>query len=301
MSVHKKSRKKFIAAVAVLIILAGALWLIPKNGKQTYETAAADTGDIVVYNSFTGNVEAKNRQTVTADRVMQVSRVYIKEGDAVKQGDNLAATSMGEVIKSKINGEVTNLSVSEGDQVMSGTRLMDIIDYNKLQVKVKVDEYDLSAVATGSQVTINIGALNKNIQGTISSVPKEGQETGGVTYFNAAADIAGDNSIRVGMTAEVRIISGKAIGAVTLPMTAVQFDAENNPYVFKKNSKGKPVKTAISTGINDGLKVEVKTGISKGDTVMYPKTAAADTTSRGLFRRPSNTGNTGGGNNGGNT
>jgi HlyD family secretion protein len=97
----------------------------------------------------------------------------------------------------------------------------------------------------------------------------------GVTYFTATIDLAKDSSIRIGMSAEVRLINEEVTGAVTLPMTAIQFDDNNNPFVLIKDDKGAAIRTEITTGINDGTTVEVKSGVSSGETVLYTKATAA--------------------------
>ena len=80
-------------------------------------------------------------------------------------------------------------------------------------------------------------------------------------------------------------------------MKAIQFDDNNNPYVLKKGEKNAAVKTEITTGINDGTTVEVKSGVSSEETILYTKaTKAATTTGMGASRTSSSqTSTTGGG------
>jgi HlyD family secretion protein len=176
---------------------------------------------------------------------------------------------------------------------------MEIVDYNDLQVNVKVDEYDISAVKVGKTATVNIGAINKDIKGKISSMSNEGLVVNGVTYFIATIDLAKDKDVKIGMSAEVKLLSAKATGVVTLPMTAIQFDENNKPYVFVQSGKGKPIQTEITTGINDGTTVEVKSGVTGGETILYTKPAA---TTNGIgFKGPRRINSSGGGNNDGNS
>ena len=107
--------------------------------------------------------------------VMQVSEIKVKEGDIVKEGDVLIAVIPWEEIKAKIDGEISNINVEENQQVMAGVKLMEIVDYEHLEINVKVDEYDIGALEKGKEATVKIGAINKEIKGTISSISKEGQ------------------------------------------------------------------------------------------------------------------------------
>ena len=66
---------------------------------------------------------------------------------------------------------------------------------------------------------------------------KEGQIVNGVTFFTATIDLEKDDSVKIGMSAEVKLVNSNATGVVTLPMKAIQFDDNNSPYVLKKVKK----------------------------------------------------------------
>lgn len=290
-----KSKRWIVYCVIAVAIVFAAVFVLKRPVNASYDSVNAKTGDITTYYSFSGNIETKNRQNVMAEKIMQISEIKVKEGDAVNEGDVLIKTTAGDQIKSKINGEVVNLNVEENQQVMAGTDLMDVVDYNNLDINVKVDEYDISALEKGKEATVKIGAINKEFNGVISSMSKEGQIVNGVTFFTATVDLEKDESIKIGMSAEVKVISDMVKGVVTLPMSSIQFDDNNNPYVYKKDEKGTVVKAEITTGINDGTNVEIKSGVSDGETIYYPKPAASGV--MGFRPGSSNqTGNSGGSN-----
>ena len=45
--------------------------------------------------------------------------------------------------------------------------------------------------------------------------------------------------------------------------------SKNQPYVLKNDSKNSVVKQIITTGINDGTYVEIKSGVLDGEEVLY--------------------------------
>lgn len=276
MSAKKKSKVKKWIVFGIVILAAAALVIgaILRPRPSVYESVTAETGDITTYYSFSGNVETKNRQTVLAEKVMQLDELKVKEGDTVKEGAVLFTTTTGDEVTAKIDGEITNLKAEESGSYMAGVTLMEIVDYNHLEISVKADEYDVSALEAGKQATAYIGALDKELTGTISSISKEGQVVNGVTYFTAALDLPQDDRLRVGMSAEVKLVSGSVTGAVTLPMAAIQFDDSNRPYVFKADEKGNPVKSDITVGINDGTTAEIQSGVADGDTILYKKASS---------------------------
>lgn len=286
---RKSSLGKWIASITVVLLTIGAgMYFYSKRAPEDYENVVAKTGDITTYYSFSGNVDVKNRQSVLSEKLMQISELKVKEGDNVKKGDELLKTTTGDIIEAKIDGEVSSVEIEENATVMAGIKLMEIVDFKNLNINVKVDEYDISALETGKEAIVTIGAIQKDIKGKIAKISKEGQIANGVTYFTATIDLNKDEKLRVGMSAEVKLVSATVMGAVTLPMSVIQFDDNNNPYVLKSGEKGRAVRTDIKTGINNGIAVEIKSGVSNGEAVIYKNPAAQPDMGFGPPRRNNN-------------
>jgi multidrug efflux pump subunit AcrA (membrane-fusion protein) len=266
-----KSKKKLmvwgIIGIVAAALIAAAVFM-PK-GTGAFQEEVAETGDITTFYSFSGAIEAKNRETVMSEKAMQISEVKVKEGDKVKRGDSLLETSLGEDITASIDGEVSKVLVEKNAELMSGTELIEVVDYSDLQTNVKVDEYSLKFLKVGQEVNVTINALEKEIKGTISAISKEATNENGISYFIATIDLAKEEELRIGMSAEAKILKEKAKEVTTLSMKVVQFDSKNKPYVLLPTEKGLPKKQYITTGINDGTVVEVKSGIRAGDSVMF--------------------------------
>ena len=275
----KKTRKRVIWIVVILLAVAGLVWGVISAGgaRGVYDQEKVKKGDVVTYYSFSGVVEAKNSESILSERAMQISDILVKEGDKVSKDDVLLKTSFGEKIKATIDGEISKLYVEKSDQIMSGMKLIDIVDYDNLQISVKVDEYDLSSMSVNKKVSVTINALDKKVSGKISSISREATNVNGVAYFTATIDLSKNDALRVGMSAEVKILNKRVNGVMTLSMNAVQFDASNQPYVLIKDAKGLPVLQNIETGMNDGNIVQIKKGVNVGQVVLIPKKTAAQT------------------------
>lgn len=287
-------RKWIVLAIIIAILgVASAFFLRPKS--TPYESIDAKIGDITTYLTFSGNVETKNRETVISEKVIQLSKINVKDGDVVKAGDVLFETTTGETIDAKIGGEIVNVDAQENALVMTGIKLLEIVDYNNLKINVKVDEYDIASLQKGTQTTVKIGAINKEIKGKISSIAKEGQIINGVTFFIATIDLEKDESIKIGMSAEVKLVRDKVTGVVILPMLAIQFDDNNKPYVLKSNEKGLAVRNDIITGINNGTTVEIKNGVLSGEKILYTTVKSTEPKGMGFPRGNTNSNNVGAG------
>lgn len=267
-SKKKKSKSKWILWTVILLALllvSGRLIFAPKNivGEETKPTH----GDLTTYYSFSGSVEAKNRETLFADKATQIKEINVEEGQSVKQEDTLLTTNRSEKIKAGIDGEVAVIYAEENAQLMPGAKLMDIVDYDHLQISIKVDEYDLAAVTEGKEATVTIAALSKDVTGTIESISKEGTYTNGVTFFTATIALPVDRDIKVGMSAEAKVLDKSVKNALLIPVSYITFDAQNNAFVNVKSDKNMK-SVPVEIGLTDGLHAEVLSGVTEKDTLL---------------------------------
>ncbi|WP_416144809.1 efflux RND transporter periplasmic adaptor subunit [Planococcus koreensis] len=265
---HKK-RKWLLWSLFGLVIaaIAGAAVFMPK-GTGAFQSEIAETGDITTYHLFPGTIDTKNREIVISDKPMEICEVKVKQGDVVKKGEVLFVSTLGEKIKSSIDGEVTQIRIKENAQVPTGIEMISIVDYVNFKANVKVDEFSHKYLKIDQKIKVAINALGKELAGTITAISKEARNENGVSYFIAAIDVEQDEGLRIGMSTEAKLVKEEAIEVTTLPMEVILFDNENHPYVLLPSEEGEPREEPITTGINDGMRVEVKSGVSAGDEVM---------------------------------
>ncbi|MDF2878711.1 MAG: HlyD family efflux transporter periplasmic adaptor subunit [Clostridia bacterium] len=277
MTSKRKSKKGLIIGVSVVVIAAAcfaAPMLFGRNGAKDYTEETVKIGDITTYYSFSGVVESKNRESIISEKTMQVDEIKLTEGTLVKKDDVLIETTQGDEIKAPIDGEISKLYIEENEQIMPGAVIADLVDYDNLQITVKVDEYDLPAITVDKEVDVTIGAIDKEIKGKVSSVSKEATHVNGVSFFTATIDLEQDEAIKVGMSAEIKLLNQKASGATIMTMKALQFDENNKPYVFIKSEQNEPMTKYVQVGMNDGTTVEITEGLTEGDILMIPKAAS---------------------------
>ncbi len=281
----KKKKKWIVLGVVLLVVIGLVVFFVARPKDQGFEEVKTQTGDITTYYSFSGNVESKEKQSVLADKMMQISSIHVQEGDIVHKDDVLMETTAGEQIKAEIDGEVTKLYVEESSPVAAGSQLIDLVNYDDLQVTVKVDEYDVKALQEGKQVTVSIGALDdKEVSGTISKVSRQAVVANGLSYFTASVDLEQDPDILVGMSAEVEMVNQQVSGVVTLDMEALQFDAYNHPYVYYRNEQGKVDTKTVEVGINDGNTVEITEGLQEEETVLVPQKSGMEAMMQEMYQ-----------------
>lgn len=270
---QKKNKKWMIWTIIGILVLIFIIFVSSQKKEDVnYDATTAVVEEMTTYYSFSGSIEAKNKESIVLTSMTQIDTINVSEGDKVNKDDILFTTIQGNQFKTSINGEVANVYVSEGDVVTAGTIAVDITDYSNLQVKVKVDEYDIKSVEVGKEAKVIINALDKEVLGTVSHVSKEAQSLNGVSYFMTTIDLKEDSELRVGMSTEVKIINDSVKDAIVIPMEAIQFDYQNLPYVYCHNNQGEVVTKAVEVGMTDGIMVEILSGIEAGEEVLIPKT-----------------------------
>lgn len=287
---RKRRIPRWIIIVTIILIAVVVFFLLTRQGNSTsqYTEEATRTGSLETYYSFSGNVAVREDQAINAKTNATIREIYVSEDDTVRKGTALLRLSNGDIVSSDIDGEITDVHVSLGDTVSIGTALVDIVNFDDLQIVLKVDEFDVGAVTVGKEATVTIDALDMTYEAVVEYISKQPQSqtmgtSGGssslssvsssdVTYYEAKLSAPSDDRILPGMKVDVRILNERVDGAVLLPMSALQFDAYNKPYVFTRGSgNNSVVQTQVSVGIQDGTTVQILDGLRSGDVVLVPQ------------------------------
>lgn len=265
-----KKRWKWIIGIGILALLVFLIFSL--NSRKTIEGSTIEVreGNISTYYNFAGSVELKNKITIYGETPLQISEFFVEEGDFVEKGDLLYRDSSGQDLEANIKGEVAKILVDEDEQISPGREIMVIADYDDLELKVRVDEYDLNSIEVGKEVEITINALDRTFDGEIAQIAREGIYMNGLTFFDTIISIEDGEGIRVGMSAELRVLNEESKNTALLPMEAIYFSRDNSPYVNVRNDE-KIEEVEVKIGITDGVSVEILSGLEIGDEVFILK------------------------------
>lgn len=178
------------------------------------------------------------------------------------------------LVRSTINGLVLDVPIKVGTSVIQantfndGTTIAKVADMNDLIFKGKIDETEVGLIATGMPVNISIGALpDVNPTATIEYIsPKATEDNGASTFEVKAAVVTPDSvTLRAGYSANASVILSSAPGTLTIPESTIEFSGDSTfVYVLIDSEPTQQWKrVAITTGISDGMNIEIKDGIDK--------------------------------------
>ncbi|WP_448519516.1 efflux RND transporter periplasmic adaptor subunit [Rhodoflexus sp.] len=145
------------------------------------------------------------------------------------------------IIKSPIDGYITELPVTIGMLASMQTKLAEIVDTSQLYAEVFVYEKDLDLITEGQEVEIDfINSKFDNVMGKVMSVSRAiNTETRAITAFVQFAARKGD-LILPGMNVRAIILNKEGTkGAIAVPLSSL-IKEDDQTYVFVGENKPNP-------------------------------------------------------------
>lgn len=201
--------------------------------------------------------------------------------DLIKEGVNKkAGQATNTLIRSTITGMVLDVPVKEGTRVIEsntfneGTTIASVADMGEMIFEGKLDESEVGKIREGMDLMLSIGALeNVKLSAKLEYIsPKGVLENGAIQFqIRAAIDMNknGGSFLRAGYSANADIILDKKEKVLSIPESVLLFE-NGNTFIEVEVAPQKFEKRKIVTGISDGIIIEVKEGLKKGEKVKVP-------------------------------
>ena len=181
-------------------------------------------------------------------------------------------------IRATIEGMILDVPIKVGNSVIQantfndGTTIASIADMNDLIFEGKIDETEVGRIHVGMPIKLSLGALtDKKFDAELEYVAPKGTEDNGAVMFEikAAAHVPADVLVRAGYSANAEIQMAKVDSVLTIPEGSVEFSNDSAYIYVVKAETPKQLfeRKHIKTGLSDGIKIEVKSDLKKGDKV----------------------------------
>jgi len=171
------------------------------------------------------------------------------------------------------NGVVTMRHVDPGAFIPAATggspasaAVLTLMDFNTVRVQIAAPEIEAALVREGQPVKLGVEGLPGRVfEGKVSRHSHALDDA--TRTMLVEADLPNpDMVLRPGMYATVKLGVEKHANALTIPVEALVME-KLNAFAFVADG-GKARKTAIKTGFNDGVKVEVLNGLTGSESVI---------------------------------
>jgi RND family efflux transporter MFP subunit len=176
-------------------------------------------------------------------------------------------------IVAPFSGVVTQRYASDGSMIQAGiasqTQAMPVVKVsqnNLLRLMLPVPEEDVTSVHNGQQVTVNVPALNRTFEGTVTRFADRLQMS--TRTMTAEVDVKNTQfTVIPGMYAEVKLGTAEAKSATAVPPEAVDGTGDNQR-LFLVDSAGVVRTRRVRTGIQSPQYVQILSGVNVGDIVI---------------------------------
>lgn len=212
------------------------------------------------------------------------------------------------IITAPMDGVVSLLNVKAGEKVAGnsfnvGTEILRIADMDKIEVQVDVGENDIPKVKLGDSAIVFVDAYSdRKFKGIVTQIASSNNGASSSSLAGSGTDVTqykvyirilktsytdllakGSFPFRPGMSANADIQTSRRENIVSVPINAVttrekpdslkpkHSTAENDDLdivVFVTDSANTVKKVLVKTGIQDINYIEIKKGLSAGQTVI---------------------------------
>jgi len=167
---------------------------------------------------------------------------------------------------SNASGYISELPVMEGQYVSEGSTIVKIADLSTLWAEAQVYTSELSTIDFKGTVIVQFPDIpGKEYNGKITFTNPEIASDTRVNLIRVTIPNK-NGQLKPGMPAYV-IIKSKVINALTLPVDAVLRDGKMNVVWVKSGLNSFKIKM-VTTGVESGNRIEIKSGLQNGDVVV---------------------------------
>ena len=230
-------------------------------------------------------IEAENDLALKKAELEDAQREY----DRLLAGDNsadvIAAQAEVDAAQATVNslsiiapfdGEVLSVDNHMGDVVDTGELSVNLADMDHLYVETQVDESDIANVKLGNQAEVTLDAVpGVTLTGEVTTINPVGEVDSGLVKYKVRVELDKVNDeifLPLGTTANVVITVKEAAATLTVPITAIQNDAQGE-FVWMIQGDGSTKRVDVVSGSIVGDQVVVTGDLQDGDRIQLVQTS----------------------------
>lgn len=184
-------------------------------------------------------------------------------------------------LTSPIAGDVLKRHVEVGDAVSSilqlgsqATLLLTLGDMNEVFVEGRVDESDIGKVFVSQDARVKVDAYrDRTFPGRVVRIAPLGEKVDNIIGFQVRVTIRdAERILRPQMSANAEIVIQEKKKVLVIPENIVIYDRERNTFVevYETSAPNLRRRVLIKTGISNGTRTEVISGLQEGQKLVVP-------------------------------
>jgi macrolide-specific efflux system membrane fusion protein len=273
-----------------------------KEATLTRLQAALAREEITLAQKATSRDSYENAQMQVRQTIAQIDQMKAQEILAQVNVSTARVNLDYTHISAPINGKVLLVATQEGQTVNSMQSAPTIVvlgTVDRMAVRAEISEADVPRVHPGEPVYFTVlGDSTDRWEARLASIDpapdairtdpdiigattspyssSTAQTTSTAIYYYGNFDVDNaDGKLLTYMTAQVHILLASAKDVITVPSEAVSAaDADGKRFVDLVEPGGHIVRRAVTTGLNDKVRIEIKSGLQSGERVIAGRRSA---------------------------
>lgn len=239
------------------------------DGGLSSQVAQQETQLALAKTTFERQERLWNQNIGSEIQYLQAKTNYEAAQNAVNQMRSQLAKT---VITAPFSGIVDDVIADPGQLIVPGqTPVIRLVNLSKMYVKASVPETYLTNIKKGSQVIVNLSSIQEEFVGTVSQVSNFINPAN--RSFEIQVDIPNKSGmVKPNLIATVKVNDYQADEAIVIPENILQENSVGDmiAYVYKpvNDTIGEAKRIVVETGRSYGNRVEIASGLKKGDTII---------------------------------
>ncbi|MCL2859900.1 MAG: efflux RND transporter periplasmic adaptor subunit [Oscillospiraceae bacterium] len=285
------SKRTIILTVSIAIILIIALVIILVIQQKSKNTATVDqvvlkeatVGTQTIIKQFSSSLQVSSGldEQIELHATYYFNKLLVDKSIYVKGGTKLLEYTNGTYLTAPYDLVVTNYSLPASGDMCTNSNYIEVQTTETCASSIQINEADMDYITLGEKVAVVINAFpDKTYTGYITDI----SDTATNSNFTATVTYMNDGNIKLGMSGYCTITLQEEKDVTAVPIEAINVRDDDTKYVEAVDSNGGTSEVNVETGIADSNYVEIKSGLTVGQTVQYVDVATGNpgvTTSSG--------------------
>ena len=239
---------------------------------------------------YKANKDLYQKRLISKEELDDSQSKYLNASAALEQSNATIEITESNLnnstIRSPIDGIVLSRNINPGENVTANGKPLFLIsqELSNMKIDTNVSEADIGKIRNDQKTYFTVDAFpNKTFEGTVYQIRNEPITNNNVVTYNVVVSIENkDNTLKPGMTADVKVIVSEKEDVKRVPTAALRFippsnallettdlDTNTQPHVWIPTSNGLIKPVLVNPGINDGRYTEIIDGaLGDGDEVI---------------------------------
>lgn len=210
-------KRPLLTSILLIIVLGLGIYGIYYRNYLGYSRTAPRIGPIVESIYGVGTVKPKRKYVFRVGVSKNVSEILVSEGDQVKKGQTVAILDDTLKLKAPFPGMITAIYFHQGEIVFPNTAFMDLADIKETFVEASLDQKGIMRVSKGMRAIMAFESIrNEQFVGKVYKIfPRDKQFVVHIMPNKLPKQIL------AGMTGDIAIEVGRRDKAMLVPALAI--------------------------------------------------------------------------------